>query len=233
MWDQFISILISKDKEKFLKRVSILQFQRYFRIKRNSLFKEKKKKERVLWQVEKYIFKMFGLAILPFPNAPPSRFSSDEVVSRKCGFFSCQFPALFGRSPSLDLSVWDIALRPVWKQLTLSFLYSKSLPLHELDKINWSARGIFCFASWSGNTCEMMGSFSVTSGSSPTPFFFLLQHCWGTGINDLTSKGRSIWTRHSLSQPGAAGSLVYPKYKAPGILETGRGSKTELTGHSD
>lgn len=52
----------------------------------------------------------------------------------------------------------------------------------------------------------------------------------GTGISSLTSKERSMRTRHCLSQPGATGSPVYPKYKASGILEAGRGSKTKLQG---
>lgn len=148
-----------------------------------------------------------------------------------------QFPGNVAFLVPVSRTVWEILISGSprlrhypWKQVTLSFLDPKSVHLHGY-KMNWPARGIFCFARWSGNTCELVSRLSVTSCSSPTPFF-LLKHCWGTGINDLTSKGRSIWTRHSLSQPGAAGSLVYPKYKAPGILETGRGSKTKLAGHS-
>lgn len=42
-------------------------------------------------RVEKYIFKMFGLEILPSPNVPLSRLDSHKAVSRKCGFSCANF----------------------------------------------------------------------------------------------------------------------------------------------
>lgn len=53
--------------------------------------KKKREQESTLWQVEKYIFKMFSLEILPFPNVPARRLASDKPVSRKCGFSCASF----------------------------------------------------------------------------------------------------------------------------------------------
>lgn len=161
------------------------------------------------------------------------KYSSKQVAFWQSSFlemwlFSCRFPALFGRSSSPDPHAWDIALgsKSHWAFLIQSLSIC-------MDCTRWTDQqeGFFVLLGGQATHASWWADFQWLHALPPL-LFFLLKHCWGTGINDLTSKGRSIWTRHSLSQPGAAGSLVYPKYKAPGILETGRGSKTKLAGHS-
>lgn len=102
-------------------------------------FKEKKERETELKSI--FLKCLVWRFFLP-QNVALSRLDSDKAVSRKCGFSHASFLHSLG-DPHLWIRAWDIALRLVWKQLTLSFLYSKSVHFHGLDKTNSPARGIF------------------------------------------------------------------------------------------
>lgn len=171
------------------------------------------------WKV--FSFLMFSLEILPSPVLLQAGCLLTNWVSRKSGF-SLASSLLHLGDTHLSSPVPHQPLELVLKWPTLSFWVVKLVHLHGLGKLNCTVRWTLCFCylarkqKWV-NEQQRMKKEAVCA-------FFLFFFFF---------KGRTVWTRHLLSQPWAASCLVYAKYKVSGILETGTQPKTTLTGHSD
>lgn len=127
-----------------------------------------------------------------------------KCSGKQVGFSQSQFPGNVAFLMPVSCTVWeilisvtsDIALRPMLKKSTMSFLDSKPVYLHRLDKLN--KRDFLLLLPDETGHARSWAAFAMRILKEGV-YTLLPNTLIPTGISSLTSKGRSIRSRHPLS----------------------------------